>query len=181
MLSSDSLKSLTLIGLAAAAALLLSACGGNSNTNGSAARSNGSSTGRTVSVAKVGSVGDVLVDSKGDALYSATQEAGGKMLCSGSCTSIWRPLTLPAGGTKPTAAADLRPELGVVMRPDGAEQVTFNGAPLYRFADDSGPGTVAGDGVSDSFDGKDFTWHVATPTGTSGGSTSTSTGGGYGY
>lgn len=169
------------MGLAAVAALLLSACGGNSNTNGSAAKSNSSGTARTVSVAKVGSVGDVLVDSKGDALYSATQEAGGKVLCTGSCTSIWRPLTLPAGDTNPTAAADLSPKLGVVKRPDGAEQVTFNGAPLYRFADDSGPGTVSGDGVSDSFDGMDFTWHVAAPTGTSGGSTSTSRSGGYGH
>jgi predicted lipoprotein with Yx(FWY)xxD motif len=179
--SLNSLRISTLIVLAAAAALLLSACGGGSNSNGSAATSNGSGGAQTVAVKKVSSVGDVLVDSKGKALYFAAQEAGGKMLCTGSCTSIWLPLTLPAGDTSPTATADLGSRLGVVKRPGGAEQVTFKGAPLYRFADDAGPGTVSGDGLSDSFDGRDFTWHVAKPAVMSGGSSSTSPSGGYGY
>ncbi len=46
-----------------------------------------------------------------------------------------------------------------MKRPDGAEQVTLDGAPLYAFAEDS-PGQVTGDGVQDSFGGKAFTWHV---------------------
>ena len=56
--------------------------------------------------------------------------------------------------------------LGVVTRPDGTRQVTFDGRPLYRFAEDSA-GTVTGNGASDAFGEQEFTWHVATPTGIS--------------
>jgi len=59
------------------------------------------------------------------------------------------------------------------MRPDGKTQVTFDGKPLYRFAEDSSPKNVSGNGAKDSFGGKSFTWHVASP-----GKTSVSSGGG---
>jgi hypothetical protein len=48
---------------------------------------------------------------------------------------------------------------GVVTRPDGSRQVTFNGRPLYSFVQD-GSGEVTGDGFSDAFDGHQFTWNV---------------------
>jgi predicted lipoprotein with Yx(FWY)xxD motif len=168
----------TLLATAAVATLLVSGCG-SGNSSGAASTSGGSSTAQTVSLRKVDGVGDVLVDAKGEALYSADQEGGGKVLCTGSCTSIWLPLTLSAG-TGPTASGALMAGLGTVTRPDGATQVTFDGKPVYRFAEDSGPGKVSGNGVSDSFDGTAFTWHVARPRGASGGSTSTGSGG-YGY
>lgn len=167
----------TVLVLAAAAVLTLSACGGG--TTGSASPSGGSGGAQTVAVATIGGVGAVLVDSQGNALYSADQEARGKILCTGSCTAIWRPLILPAGNRSATAEGALGAKLGAVIRPDGAEQVTFEGRALYRFAEDSGPGTVSGDGLSDSFGGKSFTWQVAAPGPITG--TSTSSGGGYGY
>jgi predicted lipoprotein with Yx(FWY)xxD motif len=135
--------------------------------------------GETVSVADVSGVGNVLVDAQGDALYSPDQEAGGKVLCTDSCTSIWVPLTL-ASGDEPTGPADVSSQLGVVKRPDGTDQVTFDGKPLYTFVEDSQPRTVTGNGFKDAFGGTSFTWHVvATGPVSSGGSTST--GGGYGY
>ena len=68
-------------------------------------------------------------------------------------------------------------------------QVTFEGHPLYTFAEDTKAGSVSGNGVSDSFGGKSFTWHVASTghvsTNSSSGSSNTgstsSSGGGYGY
>jgi predicted lipoprotein with Yx(FWY)xxD motif len=126
----------------------------------------------------VDGVGDVLVDARGEALYSPDQEAGGKVLCTDSCAAVWVPLTV-SGGARPTSSPDVSPKLGVVMRPDGASQVTFGGKPLYTFADDPGPQAVTGNGVSDSFGGKRFTWRVAATGPVSGGTTST--GGGYGY
>src|SRR6185503_9140714 len=107
----------------------------------------------------------VLVDAQGAALYAASEETGGKVLCTDSCTSIWKPLTV--AGSKPTAGDGLDGKLGVVTRPDGSRQVTFDGRPLYRFAE------------------RAFTWHVATPTGIStsdaNSSSSSDADGGYGY
>jgi predicted lipoprotein with Yx(FWY)xxD motif len=119
----------------------------------------------------VSGVGKVLVNSKGFALYSPTQESGGMIRCTGSCTSIWLPLTIKGS---PSAPAGL--QLGTVMRPDGKTQVTFKGKPLYLFAEDSSPKSVSGNGVSDNFGGKSFTWHVASP-----GKVTTVSSGGGGY
>jgi predicted lipoprotein with Yx(FWY)xxD motif len=147
----------------AAAALALGACGGGSSSSGSDGGSTAASTGasssgsaKTVSVSHVDGAGDVLVDGDGMALYTPEQEADGTIVCTGGCLSFWRPLT-PSGG-RPTADGDAG-SLGVVKRPDGMRQVTANGKPLYTFTEDAA-GQVTGDGFSDSFDGRDFTWHV---------------------
>ena len=51
-------------------------------------------------------------------------------------------------------------KLGTIVRPDGKKQVTFDGKPLYRFAPDGSPGKVTGNGASDQFGSRNFTWHV---------------------
>jgi predicted lipoprotein with Yx(FWY)xxD motif len=170
----------SLLALAAAAILIVSACGGGTNS-GADATSGGSAAGPTVSVGSVDGVGDVLVDAQGDALYGADQEAGGMVLCTDACTTIWEPLTL-AAGERPTAGDGLGAKLDVVKRPDGAQQVTFAGRLLYRFVEDPSPGSVTGNGFADTFDGQRFTWHVATPAGLSTSSeNSASSSGGYDF
>jgi predicted lipoprotein with Yx(FWY)xxD motif len=159
-------RAISLSALALVAALTLSACGSTSgHSKGGAGRP-----AATVSLASVSGVGKVLVDAKGFALYSPAQEKSGTIRCTGSCTAIWVPLTVKGS---PTAASGLK--LGTVVRPDGKTQVTFDGEPLYRFANDGSPRTVSGNGAKDSFGGKSFTWHVASPGKTS------SSGGGGGY
>ena len=149
----------------AAAALLLAACGGGDDSGTAEPPPGGPS--RTVSVESVDGVGDVLVDASGAALYASEQEADGSIVCTGACTTIWKPLTLKGSKEAPTVEAQLSSPLDVVRRPDGGRQVTFDGRPLYRFDQDAGPGTVTGNGFTDSFGGRDLTWHVATPTGVS--------------
>jgi predicted lipoprotein with Yx(FWY)xxD motif len=167
-----------LAALAVAVAVVLGACGGGGgdDLSGAASASGGMDAAETVSVMSVEGVGDVLVDSGGAALYAADEEVGGDVVCTDACAAIWIPLTVPAGDGDPTADGDLANDLGVAERPDGPDQVTFDGRRLYRFADDPGPGEVTGDGFSDTFDGQLFTWHVASPTGFSEGSTSTDDG-----
>jgi predicted lipoprotein with Yx(FWY)xxD motif len=116
--------------------------------------------------------GDVLVDSHGAALYTSNMEVNGDVFCTGSCTEVWLPLT----ASKPTAAPEVEGNVGVLTRPDGSRQVTYDGRPVYRFAEDDGPGDVSGDGVTDSFGGQQFRWDaIGEPQPTSG-----STGGSYG-
>jgi predicted lipoprotein with Yx(FWY)xxD motif len=153
--------------------LLAAACGGTVASSGSAA----SSAPDTVSVRQVTGVGSIYTDASGMALYTPAEEATGKIMCTGSCTSIWIPLTAPSSGSL-TGAPGVRGTLGVITRPDGTRQVTLNGGPLYRFFQDSAPGTIKGNGIEDSFNGVSFTWHVES----GGGSPTTApSASGYGY
>jgi predicted lipoprotein with Yx(FWY)xxD motif len=160
-----------------AAAVALAACGSGGGGQATASSSTGMN---AVSAKNIAGTGMVLVDSSGQALYASDQEsAAGKVMCVGACNSFWQPVM--AKGT-PTASGSVPGNLGVVNRPDGGMQVTYNGAPLYTFTQDQ-TGEVTGDGFKDAFDGQQFAWHVVTVGGsgsTGGGSPSSSSAGGSG-
>ena len=169
----------------------VAACGGSSSSSAGAA-SDGSATASmvggagTVSTKSVSGTGDVLVDSKGQALYTNNRDSGSQVACTGSCAAIWMPLMAP-GGQPTSGVSAVQAKLGVVKLPKGGSQVTFGGKPLYTFVQD-GPGEVTGNGVTDNFGGTSFTWTVASAPGTSTSSSATtsssgggSSGGGYGY
>jgi predicted lipoprotein with Yx(FWY)xxD motif len=121
----------------------------------------------------------VLVDAQGRTLYHLTGEGSGKFICTSSaCTQVWHPLAA-------TAAAGSTGSLGTVTRPDGTQQLTYKGQPLYTFAQD-GAGEAKGEGVKDV-----GTWTAVVvgsapasapaSTETSSSSSSSSSGGGYHY
>ena len=141
------------LGAAVAAFAVLAGCGGG--TGGA---------GATVSARDLPGVGTVLVDRAGRTLYFADQETGGRIVCLAECVSAWVPLTV-ATGTIPTGGAEVTGSLAVVSRPDGGNQVTYDGRPLYTFAADGGAGRAAGNGVRDKFGGTDLVWHAAAAAG----------------
>jgi predicted lipoprotein with Yx(FWY)xxD motif len=167
-----------------AAALALAACGGpsgggeggygaHSDTHSpvSSATAGGSA---TVGTTEIASIGAVLADSKGFTLYHLTTERDDGIQCVRACARMWPPLLAP-GGDVP-AASGLPGHLATVERPDGGEQVTYDGLPLYRYSGDIAPKQANGQGVQD-------VWFAVGPggaseaTGISGGD---SGGGGYG-
>jgi predicted lipoprotein with Yx(FWY)xxD motif len=163
-----------------AAAVGVVACGGSDN--GSGARTAGSS-GAIVAVANIDG-SHVLADSAGKTLYSAAVEKGGMIRCVDACTSFWKPVLASSADAK-TAARELDAKFGVVRRPDSEQQLTFDGMPLYAFADEDA-GKLQGDGFVDDFQGTHFEWKAARTSGGSQPSRSTdssdnSSGGGYGY
>jgi predicted lipoprotein with Yx(FWY)xxD motif len=172
-------RTIPLIAIALAAAAL-TACGSGSGSsqsqNSSAAPASSKTT--TVSLASVSGVGKVLVDSKGFALYSPKQDTSSMIRCTGSCTAIWVPLTVKGS---PTGVSSLSGKLGTVMRPDGKKQVTFEGKPLYTFAEDSSPKKVTGNGIADQFGSQHFNWKVAALGKVSSGGSGGGGGGGYSY
>lgn len=163
------------------AGVALAACGSGSGGNGGlrAAGNGNSGAAAVVKTMSVPSVGTVLVDGSGHALYTPEQEANGKILCTKGCTAVWPPLTLPSGASLPSVSG-LSGTLGTVARPDGTRQLTLGGKPLYRFSFD-GAGKVSGNGKSDSFGGRSFTWHVVTATGAAAPTSPADTSGSGGY
>ncbi|MGW7685161.1 hypothetical protein ACWGID_30760 [Kribbella sp. NPDC054772] len=154
----------------------LAACGGGSTTPGAAGAAPAAA---AIAVHNVSGVGQTLVDASGKTLYFADQEAGGMIKCTSSCTSVWVPATGTTADTKAVSG------LGTMKRSDtGADQLTYQGKPLYTFKFDTGAGQAKGNNVSDSFSGTSFTWHAATTTAAAAPTTSpskSSGGGGYGY
>jgi predicted lipoprotein with Yx(FWY)xxD motif len=143
---------------------------GGSGTTGTTGTTGGGGS-ATVKSAKVGSVGTVLVDAKGFTLYHYSPDHNGVSTCTGTCAQTWPPLTV-ASGTKPSGMSGL----GTTKRSDGTTQVTFKGEPLYTYSGDSAAGQANGQGIGG-------VWHVvlASGSGTSGSTTSSSSAGGYGY
>ncbi len=160
--------------LALIAALATAACGGG---DGAPSRGYGAGGGDTsagditaapnpedgatfVSVASVGGLGQVLVDSAGHTLYDFRRDDAATSSCYGACAESWPPL-LTEGEPHPSNGADGN-LLGVTERKDGSEQVTYAGRPLYTFAGDKGPGEANGNGV-EAFGAE---WYALTPAGT---------------
>jgi predicted lipoprotein with Yx(FWY)xxD motif len=164
----------------AIAAMTLAGCGSDSDSSTEAGDSSGSA-GMTVSVRDADG-GPVLATSDGRTLYVSDQEQGQVLCTSSACEAIWTPLTV-SSGQQPSAPGAVAGELSTVKRPDGTSQVALEGQPLYTFSFDRSAGAVNGDGEADSFDGVDFTWHAATPTGEDPATPSTSSDddGGYDY
>jgi predicted lipoprotein with Yx(FWY)xxD motif len=142
------------------AAVVLAACGGGDGNEGSGSGS-AATMGTKAGVVSVSNVDNtkVLTDSQGRSLYSADVEKGGRIMCTSGCLSFWKPVDASSSQAK-TAAADLSLDLGVVKRPGGARQLTFDGKPLYSFTQE-GPGQLTGNGFVDDFHGTQFTWTAA--------------------
>src|SRR5579884_310397 len=139
----------------AGAALLLAACGGTSSSNGPGSASAAPAPLVSTRAATVdGKSVTMLTDPSGMTLYYFTLDKSGTVACTGSCTSIWKPLLAPAGVNTPTASASLPGTLGIVNDPNGA-QVTYNGHPLYTYTKDKQPGDTTGNDVLDK-------WYVVT-------------------
>jgi predicted lipoprotein with Yx(FWY)xxD motif len=95
--------------------------------------------------------GDILVDGDGMTLYVLVEGT-----CEGACLEAWPPLAAPA---EPQAGEGVdAADLGTTTAADGTVQVTYRGAPLYRFAGDAIPGDATGQAFND-------VWFVVGPDG----------------
>ncbi|WP_328371598.1 SCO0930 family lipoprotein [Streptomyces sp. NBC_00457] len=102
-------------------------------------------------------VGNMVTDSAGMTLYRFDQDTAEppKTNCDGDCATTWPPV--PADDATAGAGID-KALLGEVTRADGTKQLTVGGWPAYRYAKDTTPGDVKGQGVG----GK---WYALAPDG----------------
>jgi predicted lipoprotein with Yx(FWY)xxD motif len=90
-------------------------------------------------------LGPMVVDSEGLTLYGFTQDSATASACTGACAENWPPVS---GDTKVGEGLDAS-LFTTIDRDDGTTQLVFGEWPLYRFAGDSAPGDVNGQGVND--------------------------------
>jgi len=92
-------------------------------------------------------LGDVLVDADGMTLYMFDPDMQGASTCYDECAMNWPPLVAEGEPMAGAGADDAK--LGTVERDDGTMQVTYDGWPLYLWAQDSAAGDTTGQGVND--------------------------------
>jgi predicted lipoprotein with Yx(FWY)xxD motif len=108
-----------------------------------------------VSTAQAGALGTILVDRSGFTLYRFSMDHPGASSCTGSCATVWPPLTVTTAHVA-AGSGVAGSELGTITRSDGSLQVTFAGMPLYRFSGDKKAGDTSGQGVAGA-------WSVVNP------------------
>lgn len=101
-------------------------------------------------------LGTILVDGQGLTLYLFTSDSQGEpSTCSGGCSASWPKVT------GEVSAGDGIDEslIGTVEDPEGGVQATYDGWPLYYYAEDAAPGETKGQGSGG-------VWWVVAPDGT---------------
>ena len=99
------------------------------------------------------SVGNYLVDSKGNTLYMYTNDVTGVSKCTGDCLNKWHVFNQE----KIAVSSGLNSsDFGTITRDDGTKQTTYKGWPLYYFSSDINPGDAKGEGVNKA-------WFIAKP------------------
>jgi predicted lipoprotein with Yx(FWY)xxD motif len=150
-----------LVVLTAAATLVLAGCSSSSKSPSSAATSAapaGAAKAATVET-HGGDLGTYLTDGTGRTLYLFASDSGGKSSCSAACTKFWPPLTATGAPTGSGGATSSM--LATITRTDGSTQVTYDGHPLYYYAQDTKPGDIKGQGNT----GLGAKWWVVSPAG----------------
>jgi predicted lipoprotein with Yx(FWY)xxD motif len=128
------------------AALAIDGCGGSSTQAVPVPPKTASGHTATVGVEPDGSLGKILVDSRGRTLYLFLKDSGGSSTCTAACATAWPPLRKSG---IPLAGPGLNPsKLATIRRPDGTPQVAYNGHPLYRFSGDAKRGDTKGQGLT---------------------------------
>jgi predicted lipoprotein with Yx(FWY)xxD motif len=172
----------SLLGVLAAAALIAGCGSSNSSSSASAAPSTSaaaaasSGSGGAISTTK-GPVGTYLTGASGRAIYLWVADTGSKSNCTGQCAKFWPPVL--AKTTPTVSGGATASDLGTTTRANGTKQVTYKGHPLYYFFEDPTAGTDKGQGSS-NFGAK---WWLVAPSGTAittKGSSSSSGGSGSG-
>jgi predicted lipoprotein with Yx(FWY)xxD motif len=99
----------------------------------------------TLKVSQNATLGSFLTDQNGMTLYMYSKDTNGASTCFGGCLAAWPALL--TNGAPVAGDASITGQLGVTTRPDGSQQVTYNGSPLYYFLKDKAAGDTTGQGV----------------------------------
>lgn len=122
-----------------------------------------------LNVANTAQFGNIVTDANGKTLYRFDKDTAkpSKSNCAAKCLEAWPP-ALVTGSLRVQGVDEAL--VGSVKRPDGSEQLTLGGWPLYRFAQDTKAGDTKGQAVQG-------TWFVSAPDGKKAKTTASASGG----
>lgn len=86
-------------------------------------------------------LGRLLTTSKGYSVYSYEKDTPSRSNCIGACLDDWEPILAPD-------AASASGDWSKLVRPGGQNQWVFRGKPLYRYLQDTNPGSYDGGDVA---------------------------------
>lgn len=89
-------------------------------------------------------LGTILVGATGMTLYRFDNDEMGVSSCYDDCATNWPPLTVESADAV-VPGVNLHGEFGTAERTDGTLQVTYNGSPLYYWAQDAARGDTTGE------------------------------------
>ena len=89
--------------------------------------------GTLIKVIDHGRYGPMLFDSRGQAIYGFTYDRRSRTRCFGACARAWPPVY--TSGTPRAGRRVTQRKLGTIRR-GGRRQVTYNGWPLYTYANE---------------------------------------------
>ena len=130
-----------LIGAVGVVSLLALALLGVAEANAGAPHAAPAGTGVTLHSTEIGGVA-VLTNAKGFTLYWFAPDTATTSKCTGSCAAYWPPVF----GT-PQAGPGVTGRLGIISRPGGGVQATYDGHPLYSYIGDNSPGQANGNNL----------------------------------
>ncbi|MBM4634761.1 hypothetical protein GS482_22630 [Rhodococcus hoagii] len=103
------------------------------------------------------SIGQIVVNVDNMTVYAYDRDEPGTnaSACDAVCLQMWPPVTTDESRPEIAGVSGV---IGTIPGPQGGKQVTVNGMPLYLFAGDPRPGSVAGQGM-------DNLWWALNPAG----------------
>lgn len=118
-------------------------------TNSSSKASNSTAKKYNLMVGNSAAIGNYLENSNGFTLYLLNSDVQYKnSTCTGTCATYWPPVILNGSLSSISTQSGINASaLGVITRPGGSEQLTYDGWPIYLFYKDTAPGQINGNGV----------------------------------
>lgn len=104
-------------------------------------------------------LGVVVTDGSGQLVYRSDRDGNAPSVsnCTGDCTAMWQPVVADLANPPELLGVD-EDQVGVLTRPDGGEQITLAGWPLYRHVEHSGMSST-------EVNGTDGIWFAIRPDG----------------
>lgn len=112
----------------------------------------------TIDAASNSTLGEILVDGQGMTLYVFKNDTPNTSTCSGTCLTLWTPLTASAA---PKAGPGVDASLiGLAAQSNGEKIVTYDQKPLYTKITDTQAGQISGEDFNNA-------WYAVSPDGES--------------